>query len=108
MLEQELETSRKNNVDLLNTIEEAVQLVAPEQVESDETVNDMQKKHQSLMAEHEQMKKQLVSLVSSDDKEIELRSEFNKKNLELDRLQLSFIDLEQKHIKLLSKNNENN
>jgi len=53
--------------------------------------------HHELLTEHSHVKQQLLASIDRDQTG-ELRNEFNRKNLELDRLQLAIIDLEKKQI----------
>ncbi|KZM40478.1 hypothetical protein OA92_07665 [Marinomonas sp. SBI22] len=98
LLESELETARKNNAEMLNTIK----TVNPDfgRDSSDDVNNKFQQLeniHQQLLTEHSQVKQQLLASIDQDETG-ELRNEFNRKNLELDRLQLAIIDLEKKQI----------
>ncbi|TBR45071.1 hypothetical protein CBF23_000790 [Marinomonas agarivorans] len=105
LLEQELKTAKQNNDQLLETIKGAEQQAQPSSPDNQERFEKEQQRKETLLLEHTQIKEQLLSSVANDN-EAQLRSDYNKKNLELDRLQLALIDLEKKHIKLLSTKNE--
>lgn len=102
LLEQELSTAKSSNDELLETIKQAEQQIPVISTDNQADYEQQQQQRETLLSEHSQIKEQLLSL-STTDNEALLRSEYNKKNLEFDRLQLALIDLEKKHIKLLSK-----
>lgn len=98
LLESELESARKNNQEILHTIE----TVDPDfrgetQSSPNNKFQQLESQHHTLLAEHSQVKQQLLSSVTND-KETALKNDFNRKNLELDRLQLAIKDLEQKQL----------
>lgn len=98
LLESELETARKNNAEILHTIK----TVSPDfgKDSGDDANNKFQQLegiHNDLLTEHSHVKQQLLSSIDQDQSG-DLRNEFNRKNLELDRLQLAIIDLEKKQI----------
>lgn len=98
LLEHELDSARVNNKELLHTIE----TVDPNfRGENDSKPNNkfqqLENRHNELLAEHSQAKQQLLASIKND-LETDLRTEFNRKNLEMDRLQLAINDLEKKQL----------
>lgn len=96
VLELELESARKTNKEIQHTIE----TVDPEfqGLESDSANNKFQQlesDHNALLKEHSHVKQQLLASINQE-KDSELKNEFNRKNLEIDRLQLAINDLEKK------------
>lgn len=96
LLENELDSAKSANKELIHTIE-TVDPNFREEAESSSNnkFQQLESQHQILMAEHSQAKQQLLASIA-DDKETTLRNEFNRKNLEIDRLQLAIVDLEKK------------
>lgn len=98
VLELELESARKANNEIIHTIETVDPNFRNEaSSSSNNKFQQLENRHNELLAEHSQVKQQLLASISQDQ-ETELRNEFNRKNLEADRLQLAIIDLEKKQL----------
>jgi len=98
VLESELASAKKNNQEMLHTIE----TVDPHfRGETSSSTNNkfqhLENLHHTLLAEHSQIKQQLLASIANDI-EAGLRNDVNRKKLEIDRLQLAINDLEQKQL----------
>ncbi|WP_438465573.1 hypothetical protein [Marinomonas sp. PE14-40] len=98
VLELELESARKANNEIIHTIETVDPNFRNEASSgSNNKFQQLENHHHKLLTEHSQVKQQLLASISQDQ-ETELRNEYNRKNLEADRLQLAIIDLEKKQL----------
>jgi hypothetical protein len=98
LLESELENARKNNQEMTHTIETVDPDFREERdTSSNNKIQQLESQHQTLLTEHSHVKQQLLSC-GINDKEKALKNDFNRKKLELDRIQLAIKDLEQKQL----------
>ena len=102
LLAQELESAEAENIALREKIERSAKdkrnLTSPEDMPKELIeLEALREEHRDLVAQIQHMKDKLLSQVSGST-EKSLRNEYNKKSLELDRLQLAYSDLERKYL----------
>ncbi|RDL45915.1 hypothetical protein DN730_02365 [Marinomonas piezotolerans] len=105
LLAQELESAELENENLKAEAEELIKnRVTSASSTKDhyspnslEELNAQREINRSLVAAVSEIKEQLLSNLSNND-ERQLRNEYNRKSLELDRLQLAYSDLERKYL----------
>lgn len=104
LLAQELENAEAENTALRDKVNSAL---AQQQASGQPTksrdmaeLNALREENQDLVKQIRDMKEQFVSQVSGSNEKA-LRNEYNKKSLELDRLQLAYTDLERKYLATL-------
>lgn len=98
VLESELESVRNINTGMMSTIK----TVDPDfsgdtRTKMNNKFQQLESKHHQLLAEHSQIKQQLLASIE-DDKENQLRQDIHRKNLEVERLELAILNLEKKLI----------
>ncbi|MGR0279812.1 hypothetical protein ACUM5Y_12315 [Marinomonas dokdonensis] len=96
LLAQELTTAEKANDELKAKLAESMGHQVPEGLQTQRT------KNRELLQRITQLKEQDVQAITKDDHQA-LRVEYNKKNLEYDRLQLAFADLERKYLGVINQ-----
>ncbi|ADZ91348.1 coiled-coil domain-containing protein [Marinomonas mediterranea] len=100
LLAQELQTSESETDELEANILKAVAEQSGGDQTSDE-LNALREENKQLANQTSDIKAQIMEQATNTD-ERALRTEFNRKNLELDRLQLAYSDLERKYLATLS------
>lgn len=110
LLEQELETAQKRNMELgekLEKVKNANKALAPAASDSpgsmlkQQSLDNLRMLNEELESELVNTKQKLIdSLTDNEDKK--LKTELSKKNKELSRLQLAYTDLERKYLKAIS------
>ncbi len=104
VLESELESAKKNNQEMLHTIETVDPNFRGETPSStNNKFQHLENLHHTLLAEHSQVKQQLLASIAND-KEAGLKNDFTRKNIEIDRLKLAINELEQKQLDSLPNN----
>ncbi|WP_417553572.1 hypothetical protein [Marinomonas fungiae] len=97
LLAQELENAEAENSTLREQIESSLTLNPVSQTSEKAELNALREENHELVKQVHEMKEQLINQVS-DSSEKALRNQYNKKSLELDRLQLAYSDLERKYL----------
>ena len=96
VLESELKNVRNINAGMMSTIKTVDPDFSGEsQINTNNKFQQLESKHHQLLAEHSQIKQQLLASIE-DDKENQLKQEVSRKNLEVERLELAIESLEQK------------
>ncbi len=101
LLAQELDSAEEEN-DLLKQELEKIHSTNQVSDNTSEALTTERNKNRELAQKTTELKNQLLEASTNKDFH-ELRSEFNKKSLECDRLQLAFSDLEVKYLGILNK-----
>ncbi|WP_417503331.1 hypothetical protein [Marinomonas gallaica] len=102
LLAQELERAEAENASLRIDVEQRVQ-EAQSHLGSNNIPNQLaelgalREENRDLISQIQQMKDNLMNEISSSNEKT-LRKEYNKKSLEMDRLQLAYSDLEKKYL----------
>ncbi|SBS31765.1 hypothetical protein MAQ5080_02060 [Marinomonas aquimarina] len=97
LLAQELESAEAENNSLRAQIEQELKGKGRAQAQEMGELNALREENQDLVTEVRDLKDQIVNQVSESNEKT-LRNEYNKKSLELDRLQLAYSDLERKYL----------
>lgn len=102
LLAQELESAEAENTTLREQIERTVEESRKNNIHVSQPqklaeLKALREENRDLVKQIQHMKDKLLDQVSSSN-EKKLRNEYNKKSLELDRLQLAYSDLERKYL----------
>ena len=96
LLAQELTTAEKFNEELKVKLQKIGKQSVPEGLQQ------QRNKNRELLEKITQIKEQQMDAIT-EDKQQQLRAEYNKKNLDYDRLQLAFADLERKYLGVINQ-----
>ncbi|QUX95895.1 hypothetical protein C0J08_10900 [Marinomonas sp. CT5] len=97
LLVQELDTAEETNQQLKEKVNALISETNPLSLKTSKPLQEQREKNRQLVQETTELKDKVASIVSNRDYQ-ELKSIFNRKSLECDRLQLAYSDLEMKYL----------